>query len=370
MKKQSEIDHHRRENCNEEVIDDADHVNSSGSPPPCCMQTFSDDKMSLEDELGSSFDMTFHQGSAKRLLPTQVNNVTQSSVETGKLKLFSNLLLSAHLETAAKEDNINTELMIKVKEVLDQQYKTISNLQVKLNQRETAIKHLEDIVLLLQKSMELKCIYYNQKLLDEYNKEIPIESIDNLQRQLFLLKEKISERFREDEQIGELMNLLQMQLVDQNKINYENAKEKKELHEVISRLQVQLMESNEVISSLSRTLARLQLVRIGEKTSHFEKNTVIMDKMVQMKKKISDLQTNLAEAVESKRGEDEDTISDLKGIIEDMQAKTLEKNNTNFTLVKSVQKQCETIAYLRSEIKNLQDKIDFIQGQIDNVECK
>jgi hypothetical protein len=343
MEKQRKIDHYQQENCNEGGIENVEHVNTSGSPSPSCIQTFSDDKISSEEE--------FHRGSAERLLPAQAN-VKQSSVET------------EHLETAAKEDNINMELIIKVKDVLNEHYRTISDHKVKLNQRETAIKHLEDIVLLLQKSMELKCIYYNQKLLDEYNKEIPIESIDNLQRQLFLLKEKISERFREDEQIGELMNLLQMQLVDQNKIIYENAKEKKELHKVISRLQVQLMESNEVISSLSRTLARLQLVRIGEKTSHFEKNTVIMDKMVQMKKKISDLQTNLAEAVESKRGEDEDTISDLKGIIEDMQAKTLEKNNTNFTLVKSVQKQCETIAYLRSEIKNLQDKIDFIKGQI------
>jgi hypothetical protein len=343
MKKQSKTDHYKQEKCNEGGIKDADHVNTSGSPSPSCIQTFSDDEMSSEEE--------FHRGSTERLLPAQVN-VTQSSVET------------EHLETAVKEDNINTELIIRVKHVLNEHFKTISNLKVKLNQRETAIKNLEEVVLLLQKSMELKCTYYNQGLLDEYSKEIPIESIDNLQRQLFVLKEKISEHFKEDEQIGEMRNLSPTQLVDQNKINYENSKEKKELNEVISRLQVQLMESNEVISSLSRSLARQQLVRIGEKTSHFEKNTAIMDKMFQMTNKISDLQSNLAEAVDSKGGKDEDTISELKGIIEDMQANTLEKNKAQFTLVKSVQKQCETIAQLRSEIINLQDKIDFIQGQI------
>jgi hypothetical protein len=368
MKEQSKTDHYRRENFNEEGIDDVDHVNTSGSPPPSCIQTFSDDKMSLEEELGSSIDKEFHQGLAEPLLPAQVTS-TQSSVETETLKLFSNLLLSAHLETAVKENNINVELMIRVKDVLDQQYKTISDLKVKLNQRETAIKHLEEIVLLLQKSMELKCLYYNQRLLDENSIEIPIDRIDNLERQLFILKEKISEHFREDEQIGEMMNLLQMQLVGQNKIIDENAKEKKELNEVISRLQVQLMESNEVISALSRSLARQQLVRIGEKTSYFQKNTAIMDRMLQMKKKISDLESKLAEAVDSKGGNDEDTINDLKCILEDMQAKMLEKNNTNLTLVRSVKYQSETIAYLRSEIKNLQDKIDSIQGEIENVEC-
>lgn len=369
MKKQNKTDYNNREIFCKGGIGDVDLLKTSESPPRSCVQDFSDDKMSSEKELGcGSVHNDFFHGSTELLLPAQVN-VAQSSVETEKLELFRNLLLSAHLQTAVKEDNINLEFMKRVKDVLDEQYKKIKNLKAKLNQRETAIKHLEEIVLLLQKSMELKCTYYDQRLLHECSKEIPVKTIDNLQRQLLLLKEKVSEHFREEEKNGETMNLIQMQLVDQSKIIYENAKKKQELNEAISQLQRQVVESNEVISALSRTLAKQQLVRIGEKTSQFQKNTIIMDKMVQMKKKISGLQTKLTEAIDSKGSKEEDNINELKCLVEDMQAKILEKNNTNFALVGSVKRQSETIAYLRSEIKYLQDKIDLIQGQTHNFEC-
>lgn len=365
---QNKTDYFNREMFCKGGIDDVDLVKTSESPTRSCAQHFSEDKMSSEKELGcGSIRNDFFQGSTELLLPAQVN-VAQSSIETEKLELFSNLILSAHLETAVKEENINMELMKRVKDVLDEQHKEIKNLKTKLNHRETAIKHLEEIVLLLQKSMELKCIYYDQKLVDEYSKEVPVETIDNLQRRLLLLKEKVSERFKEEEKALEITNLIQTQLVDQSKIIYENAKEKQELNEVISQLQRQVVESNEVISALSRTLAKQQLVRIGEKTSQFHKNTIVTDKMVQMKKKISDLQTKLAEAIDSKGSKEEENINELKGLVEDMQARILEKNNTNFALVGSVKRQSETISYLRSEIKHLQDKIDFFRGQTQNYE--
>jgi len=119
--------------------------------------------------------------------------------------------------------------------------------------------------------------------------------------------------------------------------------EEEEMQEVINHLHKQLKERNETNASLSATIKKQQ------------------EQLDSMKEK-------------SRAAEDEankERINEMKGIIQDLQAKLMDKNNTNGALVRSAKMQSETIASLRSELKALrQQEVEANQGSAEELRRK
>jgi chromosome segregation ATPase len=105
--------------------------------------------------------------------------------------------------------------------------------------------------------------------------------------------------------------------------------EEEEMQEVIDHLHKQLKERNETNASLTATIKKQQeqLDVLNEKKSNSKENEANKEK-----------------------------INEMKGIIQDLQVKLQDKNNTNGALVRSAKMQSETIASLRSELKTLRTK--------------
>jgi hypothetical protein len=251
--------------------------------------------------------------------PVQVGE-RQPALETENLRIMIEV-----------NESINMDLNMKIKKSFAELDVVFSDLKTKLSQRDSAIRHLEELVLLLQKSMDLH-----------------LGTSDQGPKQ-----ENGNTALREGEVAQEVIDHLQNQLAEQSKNISVSLKDEKEKREMISQLQKQLTESNEVITNLNKALARQLLAAIQEKASSLTRNEEHEDKINKLKMLIQELQSRVEVLPNI---DNEDKVNELYEIIQAMQEKLQDKNNTNFALVRSVKMQSETIACLRSQINRLRDQ--------------
>jgi hypothetical protein len=199
-------------------------------------------------------------------------------VKAKRMGLFSNFM-RPRLEATSRDKVEAADIKEKIRRDLSEKDETIARLTFQLKQRETAIRQLEEIVMLQQESMEI-----NRKSLEQEPKQ------------------------------GSGRN---------------NTMEEEEMQEVIDHLHKQLKERNETNASLTATIKKQQeqLDVLKEKNSNSREDDANKEK-----------------------------INEMKGIIQDLQAKLQDKNNTNGALVRSAKMQSETIASLRSELKTIRTK--------------
>jgi chromosome segregation ATPase len=218
-------------------------------------------------------DMRRH--SIESLSPSPDDGV-RPEIKAKRMGLFSSFHLRPRSDSTTRE-KVEADKE-KAKRDLAEKDEALARLTFQLKQRETAIRQLEEIVVLQQESMEL-----NRRTLEQEPKQ------------------------------GSGSTTM----------------EEEEMQEVIDHLHKQLKERNEVNASLTTTIKKQQ------------------EQLDSLKEKISNSKEEDA---------NKERINEMKGIIQDLQVKLQDKNNTNGALVRSAKMQSETIASLRSELKTLRMK--------------
>lgn len=240
-------------------------------------------------------------------------------VKSKRVGIFSSFIMRPRLEAVCRDKVDAADSREKTRRDLSEKDDAIARLTFQLKQRETAIRQLEEIVMLQQESMEI-----NRRSLEHEPKQGS----------------------------GRTTTM-----------------EEEEMQEVIDHLHKQLKERNETNASLTATIKKQQeqLDMLKEKMSNSKEDNANQEKINEMKGVVKDLQAKLQDKnntngalVRSAKMQSE-TIASLRNELKTLRAKEAQVNQDS---MEELRRKDEIISQLRQELITISQAFNSREGEL------